>query len=233
MGARSITPIIIIQARMNSKRLPGKVMMDWCGKPMLSWILERLEDCKASKNIIVATSKDPVNHPIREFCKRNRFGCYSGEENNVLKRFVDAAEVYKSDVVIRLTGDNPFVNHELVDHVYSSFEKYYPRFDYVSNVDHQSTPIGLYVEIIKLSALKDALSEATADELEHVTLKIRNNKKKHRTLNVSSPFPVTNFSFTVDLPTDRSRLLPVFDHLRSNSENFSLDNIRCFLETVE
>ena len=109
--------VAIIQARMNSKRLPGKVLLQVEGKKMLELMIERVKFSKYANKIIVATSKNDSDNPIALFCKINKIDCYRGSELDVLDRIYNCATVYKANHVVRLTADDPLQEPEVMDQV--------------------------------------------------------------------------------------------------------------------
>ena len=121
MNLSSNTVVTIIQARMNSSRLPGKVMFDWNGAPMLQRLIERVKSSKKSDKLIVATSDTKADDVIEILCNRVGTECFRGSESHVLQRFVKTAQASDASVVVRLTGDNPFVHCELVDYAVTEF----------------------------------------------------------------------------------------------------------------
>jgi len=106
---------IVIQARMGSKRLPGKVLMNFCGKPMLLFQIELLKKFYLNVEIVVATSSNPLDDEIETFCNRNKINCYRGSEENVFDRFCCISEKFGFEHIIRLTGDNPLPNYKIIN----------------------------------------------------------------------------------------------------------------------
>ena len=142
MSSPSVPVVTIIQARMNSSRLPGKVMLDWHGAPMLQRLIERVSSSSKSDGVVVATSDTLADEVIETFCQRIGVDCFRGSENHVLQRFVKTAQAFNASIVVRLTCDNPFVHSELVDYAVAEFLKQYPEIDYVSNTDSRAFLMG-------------------------------------------------------------------------------------------
>ena len=113
--------LIVIQARMNSSQLPGKIMYDFAGAPMLQRLIEKVLPSTKVDGLIVATSTNEKDDIVEKFCKENNFDVFRGSEKNVLSRFISIGLKYNADIIIRLTGDNPFVNAELVDFMTNKF----------------------------------------------------------------------------------------------------------------
>lgn len=112
---KQIKTVAIVQARMNSTRLPGKVLMNLCGKPMLWHIVNRLKQCKGLDDIVVATSINKSDNQIIEFAKRYKIESFRGSEEDVLKRYIDAAERLQADYIVRITADAPLIEPEDID----------------------------------------------------------------------------------------------------------------------
>ena len=140
--------VAIVQARMGSTRFPNKVMKPINGIPMIELLLTRLSRSQAIDQIVLATSVDPRNQPLIEHVSQLGFACEQGSENDVLERFVQAAEKHQADVVVRITGDCPLVDPELVDECIHHFHE--ESVDYLSNVDPPTFPDGLDIEVLAL-----------------------------------------------------------------------------------
>jgi glutamate-1-semialdehyde 2,1-aminomutase len=180
--------VAIVQARMGSRRLPGKVMKRIVEKPVIEILLERLDMSTEIDQIVVATSLDPKNIELKNHVTSLGFGCHMGSEDDVLGRVYDAAKSFHADIVIRITGDCPFVDPGLVDSIVREFKS--SSADYVANINPPTYPDGLDVEVFSFSALEKAHKEATTDfDKEHVTPFIRS----------SDLFKISNFEFEKDL----------------------------------
>ena len=165
--------VAIIQARMGSTRLPDKVLKPICGLPMIAILLARLSRSFEINQIVVATSTDPRNLPLVECVTQLGYACEQGSENDVLDRYVMAALKHHADVVVRITGDCPLIDPDLVDATIRKFKQ--GDFDYVSNSYPPSYPDGLDVEVCSIVALKRALEESVKPfDREHVTPYLRN-----------------------------------------------------------
>ena len=164
--------VAIVQARMNSIRLPNKVMKPIGSIPMIEILLKRLSKSKLIDQIVLATSTDKKNRPLVKKVEQLGFTCIQGSELDVLDRYIKAAEQCKADVIIRITGDCPLVDPSLVDECIRRFKK--TKVDYYSNISPPTFPDGLDIEVIKYSALKKAAQETTKIyHREHVTLYLR------------------------------------------------------------
>lgn len=160
--------VAIIQARMTSSRLPGKVMMPIGDKPLIAMMLERVKRSKFINEIVVATPRDDKCDELHELCRSMDVSVFSGDEHDVLSRFVGAARTHNADVVVRLCSDCPFIDTALIDHVIQTFLDH--DYDYVNNVGARSYPDGLDVEVFKAEALYRTDIEAKHPKhREHVT----------------------------------------------------------------
>ncbi len=145
---------IIVQARMGSQRLPGKVLYSVAGKPMLQYLLERLEHCRGVDKVVVATSSDQSDDPVFKFCRQYGATCYRGSLLNVAARFKELLDIYQFDTFVRISGDSPFLDPKLIELGLEIFCR--DNFDLVTNVMPRSYPKGQSVEIVRGAALKAA-----------------------------------------------------------------------------
>ena len=156
--------LCIVQARMGSSRLPGKVLKLINNQPVLGHIINRLKRVAKIEQIVVATSDLDIDTPIAEFCNTNAIACYRGSESDVLQRFYDAATKYQGDVIIRITGDCPLIDAEIIEAMLSEYDT---QTDYFSNCHPRRTvPVGLDTEIFSYAALSRLINE-TKDTYDH------------------------------------------------------------------
>lgn len=164
----------IIQARMKSTRLPEKILLPIpisLGKPLLSWILDELKDTKYIFDIIVATSVNKENDILVSYCESNGVGCFRGDEENVLSRYVSIVKQKKYDCIVRLTADNPIVDIAILDETIGYH--FSEGNDYTKS---EGLPVGMNFEVISPSCLLDVeRHEVTEADKEHVTLFIKNS----------------------------------------------------------
>jgi len=177
----------IIQARMSSKRLPGKVMRDICGKTMLERVLSRAQQAHSLSQVIIATTTDPSDDPIAEFCQKIGCECFRGSLHDVLDRFYQAAKHYQADVVVRFTADCPLLDPELIDLTVQSFLQ--ANADFAANrlppPFKRTYPIGLDTEVCSFAALERAWKEAEqVYEREHVMPYLYDQEGRFKVLRV-------------------------------------------------
>ena len=168
--------IAIIQARMGSTRLPGKVMKLVNGVPLIELLLHRLSKSKEIDEVVLAAPKGSLNNPLTSHVKSLGYKVYQGSENDVLDRYYQVALQQKATIVVRITGDCPLIDPKVVDTVVKAFKL--NNVDYVCNIEPPTYPDGLDVEVFSFSALKTAWKEAeTFGDREHVTQYIRKSGK--------------------------------------------------------
>ncbi len=216
--------IAIIQARVGSTRFPNKVMQLILGKPMIEVLLTRLNQSKQIDKIIVATSDDTRNDELEKHVRKIGYDVYRGSENDVLDRYYHAAKEYKPDAIVRITGDCPLIDSEVVDSVIEAFK--IENVDYVSNVSPPTYPDGLDAEVFSFSALEASWSQTKNPfDREHVTPYIRGSKK-FSVHNIANENDYSSERWTVDEPEDFEVVTHIFDHFEGYT-NFSwLDVIK-------
>jgi len=193
--------LCIVQARMGSTRLPGKVLKEVGGVPLLSNELLRLRLAKTLGKIVVATGSNPENDAIEALCNKIGVDCFRGSEEDVLKRFASCVEAYPEyDTVVRITGDCPLIDSKIVDKTVTFFSS--GGFAYASNVAPATFPDGMDVEVFSRSVLLQTEKEALRpSEREHVTLYIRENGK-FKTGNLANEKEYSAVRLTVDNQED-------------------------------
>ena len=205
--------VAIVQARMGSTRLPKKVMKPICGTPMIGLLLARLSKAETVDQIVVATSTDLVNEPLVKYTESLGYACEQGSENDVLSRFVQVMDRHAADVIVRITGDCPLVDPELVDQCVTAFLE--SNVDYFSNVGPPTYPDGLDIEVVKASALQKANTETRSDfDREHVTPYVRESECfTHKSL--CHDQDLSGLRWTVDDPDDFKVIEQVYQHFSS------------------
>ncbi|MDE0540079.1 MAG: aminotransferase class III-fold pyridoxal phosphate-dependent enzyme [Rhodospirillales bacterium] len=205
--------IAIIQARMQSTRLPGKVMADLGGRPMIAWTLSAARRIRGLDTVVVATSDNTADDGIATWCEANHASCYRGPRDDVLERFHRVAVAEDADVIMRLTADCPFLDPHICELVLGLFDE--SGVDYASNIDPPTWPDGLDCEVFSRSALQSAAKNARAPaDREHVTPYIRNRRNLFRMANVRCPIPgLHRLRWTVDEAADLAFARDVADRL--------------------
>jgi spore coat polysaccharide biosynthesis protein SpsF len=217
---------IYVQARMGSTRLPGKVLMPVLGKPLLSYLVERLRKVTEADAIAILTTTQKEDDLIVNVCKELDVLCYRGPEDDVLQRYYQVAKKRRPDTVVRITADCPLMDPAIVDEVINTFRSEWPQWDYISNSFESTFPRGMDVEVFSFAALeKAALNATTAAEHEHVTPYIYGHRELFRMRNVSCNTNLSNLRLTVDTPEDFHLIKLIFEHLYPENSNFRLRDI--------
>jgi spore coat polysaccharide biosynthesis protein SpsF len=220
--------VATIEARMTSSRLPGKVLLQAAGKPMLEHLVNRLRAVSSLDGIVLATTISSADDALVEFSKRVGIDCYRGSENDVLSRVIDAADSVGADVVVEITGDCPIIDPQIVEQTIRMFKA--NQVDYVSNAHIRTYPDGMDTQVFRLETLKRS-AEMTDDVLdhEHVTLHIRNHAEIFSHMHLLSP-PETHWpelGLTLDEPKDYELLKRIIEHFEQGERLFScLDVVR-------
>lgn len=202
----------IIQARMDSKRLPGKVLKIINKKPLLWHIISSLENCKNLGKIIIATSDAHTDDPIVDFSKQFNIECYRGSLNYVANRMHDAAKYYKIDTFVRVCGDSPLIDHHLVDQAIEIYQS--QKCDLVTNVFPRTFPKGQTIEVISTSALKRALEIGTNEnEQEHMTQFFYNNHELFKIVSFTNSDDLSQIQLSVDTEEDFRLCSEILDKL--------------------
>lgn len=221
--------IAIIQARMTSSRLPGKATLKLAGKTVTEHVVERVKQSKLVDEVFVATPMDSEELPLINLLSGKNIRVFCGSTNDVLDRFYQLAKVIKPENVVRITGDCPAIDPEIIDQVIEKHLK--TGADYTSNTIIETFPDGLDVEVFKFSVLKEAWQNASLQsEREHVTLYIRNNKNKYKMENLSSPTNLSNKRWTIDEQRDYEFLLNIFENIYPTNQNFRMKDVLEYLK---
>ncbi|NLD98187.1 MAG: NTP transferase domain-containing protein [Synergistaceae bacterium] len=211
--------VIIVQARMGSSRLPGKVLLSAAGKSLLEIELGRLQQCRLPDTLCVATTNRPQDGAIEELCRKLELPCYQGSEDDVLGRYYEAAKYMQADEIVRVTADCPLIDPEILDSVVRRRRE--TGADYASNTLKRTFPRGLDVECFSFTALASAYSEAKLPwEREHVTPFINSRPKRFILTNLESEKDESGYRWTVDTPEDFQLLSLVLDRFSHDLSGF-------------
>ncbi|MFA5059076.1 MAG: glycosyltransferase family protein [Candidatus Omnitrophota bacterium] len=216
----------VIEARMTSSRLPGKVLKLLGDKPALELLVERLKYSKYLNGIIIAATINKTDDPIELLAKKIGVKCYRGSEDDVLLRVVEAAEKNNVDIIVEVTGDCPLIDHRIVD---KTIEVYLQgEYDYVSNCVQQSYPLGMDVQVFPARKLRE-IEQKTSDpkDREHVSLYFYEKPGRFNIKNIESGLKESekNIRLTLDTADDWRLLNEVVRRLYSKDPNFSLEDI--------
>lgn len=221
----------IIQARLDSSRLPGKVLLNLpinSNETILSRIVNRLKNLDNDLPII-ATSNEPSDDLIERFAVNNKTQIFRGSKDNVLQRYIAASDAYNLDIIIRITGDNPIVLIELFENAIQNHIN--SNVEYSRNI---GLPVGTSFEIINVNTLKKCYNQTTSiEDLEHVTLFIKNRLNEFNVLEndfSKYQFEESNVRLTVDYPSDYAFMNILFQNDIINSNNYNFQDIKSIIE---
>jgi spore coat polysaccharide biosynthesis protein SpsF len=198
---------------MGSKRLPGKVLKDLAGEPMLGRVLSRSKRATSIDHIVVATSTSKGDDAVSNWCAASGWDCYRGDEEDVLDRYYRAAIEYQASVVVRITADNPLLDAEIIDRVIDEFYTHAP-LDFATNRLPPCTfPLGTEIDVLIFEALARAWREEDNSTLrEHVTPYIYRHPERFRLWNVVDAVDRSWMRWTVDTPQDLAFARRVYEH---------------------
>lgn len=220
-----------IQVRLGSSRLPGKVMKEICGQPVIGHLLDRLERCRYLDDIGVATSELPENDLIYDYCLSRNMPCFRGSEEDVLSRLLGSLQSLNADIGVVVFGDCPLIDPVIVDEMISAFKED-STLDFLGNDLKTTYPPGMDVEVFKTSTLKDSHQRATDPAIrEHGTLFIRMNPSIYNLKNIEAPTGLNRPDILLGLDTvEDFELITAVLSFVSTSDNFSLKDIIEFLD---
>lgn len=216
--------VLIVQARMGSTRLPGKVMLPLGGAPMLQRLLERMAEVHAADEVVVAISWAQGDDVLAQFCTSWGVRCFRGSEADVLARYEGAARETSADLVIRVTADCPLLDPILVDRMVDFHRS--GGFDFSSNMLPPTWPYGMAVEVMSGSALIEAASEARdPSEREHVTPFIYRRPERYKVGNLPAATDLSGHRWTVDVPEDYELVRLLFEEVQPLHPGFTIEQL--------
>ncbi|MHB1327503.1 MAG: cytidylyltransferase domain-containing protein [Gemmatimonadales bacterium] len=210
-----MTVVAIVQARMTSSRLPGKVLMDLAGKPMLERVVRRAAAARRVDAVWVACTTGPADDPIARWCEVNAVPVLRGSESDVLGRFVATAAASGAATIVRLTADCPLLDPDVIDRTIAALDDPAGSYDYAANVLDRSYPRGLDTEVFTREALErmDALGSSAAAR-EHVTIPVRlESPAAFRVRSVRAADDASDLRWTVDTADDLAFVRRVYEAL--------------------
>ena len=205
--------IAIIQGRMSSSRLPGKILKDIGGEPMLIRVVERVRRAQSVDQVVIATTDDPSDDPVETLCKARGIPIYRGSLFDVLDRFYQAASLFQAETVIRVTADCPLIDPHEIDHVVQVFHE--QQVDFTANrlppPWKRTYPIGLDTEVCKFEALERAWREAKdAHHREHVMPYLYETPGRFKIVVLDHPIDYGDLRWTLDTPEDLEGLRLIY-----------------------
>ena len=223
--------VATIEARMTSSRLPGKVLMEACGKPMLQHMIERLQRVPSLDGIIVATTGNDTDAAIVELAESMDVGVFQGSEDDVLLRVLGAAREHDIDVIVEMTGDCPLIDPSLVEDCILGYQN--AEVDYVSNVLERTYPRGMDTQVFATEILADVANRTDdPEDYEHVSIYIYRHPEIYSLKNMPGPPELTDpeLGLTLDAPEDFELIRRIFEILYPDNPDFRLSDILSLLE---
>ena len=222
--------VAIIQARMGSTRLPGKVLLDLAGEPVLVRCVNRTGRAQILDEVVVATTVQPADDAIVRLCAERGWPCFRGSEEDVLDRYYRAAVAHQADIVVRITSDCPLIEPQVVDRVVREFLEQQPAVDYACNVLPRRTfPRGLDTEVMSFDVLEQARHEdLNPAGREHVTPYIQYNPDLFRICGIMNEVDFSHMRWTVDTPEDLAFVRHIYEHF--GHDRFSWHEVLTLLE---
>lgn len=242
--------VAIIQARMGSSRLPGKVLLDIAGEPMLAWVVNRTRQATLVNSVVVATTTEPDDDPVAEFCQARGFAVHRGSLHDVLDRYYQAARTHNADIIVRITADCPLIDPALIDKTVRAFLGHttpadqhlgktvqndgapFP-FDFAANrlppPWGRTYPIGLDTEVCSMQALQIAWQHAAQPyQREHVMPYLYEERARFRCLLVNHSENYGALRWTVDTPEDLELVRQIFARFPGRDDFSWLDILDLF-----
>ena len=211
--------LCIIQSRMNSARLPGKALMDICGKPLLGRVIDRVKSAEKVTKVIVATSVKVDDNSIEDYCKKTDTECFRGNLNNVANRLLQLVLNEEVDSFVRVSGDSPLIPPSIIDSAINHFKN--NDYDLVTNIYPRSYPKGFSVEVMSTeSFLKMNKEDLTQEHKEHVTKKYYETPNKYKIFNFMSPKNYSQFNFCIDTIDDLDKMNSFFVSEKDNHDDW-------------
>lgn len=221
--------VVVVQARLGSTRLPGKVLLDLGGKPVIERVVERCRRIPGVAEVVLAVPEGPADAPLAEAGRKLGVRVHQGSEDDVLDRFYHAAKAAGADVVVRVTADCPLLDPELSGRVVDLVRS--GKADYGCNFFPPCYPDGLDTEAFRFSALEAAWKEARLPiEREHVTPFIRTRPERFRQASIRQDKDLSALRWTLDEPRDLEFLRSLYERLNGRSDTAGLDDIMKILE---
>lgn len=224
--------VCLVQARVGSTRLPGKILKEICGKTILHHEIDRLKKCKEIDEIVIATTDKEDDDKIVNEAKKLSVKYFRGSENDVLSRFYYAAKENNADIIVRVTSDCPCIDFEILDKMLIYFKDKYKekQVDYLSNTIKRTYPRGYDIEIFTFSALEKSYINAKKEyEREHVTPYIYDKTNNFLKLSFENTEDYSKYRVTLDTIEDFIVIKNIFENLYYKNPYFKLNDVVQYL----
>ena len=224
--------VCLVQARVGSTRLPGKILKEICGKTILYHEIDRLKKCKEIDEIVIATTDKEDDDKIVNEAKKLSVKYFRGSENDVLSRFYYSAKENNADIIVRVTSDCPCIDFEILDKMLIYFKDKYKekQIDYLSNTINRTYPRGYDIEIFTFSALEKSYINAEKEyEREHVTPYIYDKTNNFLKLSFENKEDYSEYRVTLDTIEDFIVIKNIFENLYYKNPYFKLNDVVQYL----
>lgn len=223
---------VIIQARLGSTRLPGKVAREICGRPMLAWVVERARRIEGVDRTVVAIPDRASDDPLARLVRRLPGAeLHRGPEEDVLRRYLEAARAVRAETIVRVTSDCPLLCPSVSSRVVAEFAGHRGSCDYAANTLDRTYPRGLDTEVLSIDALERAHRDArTPAEREHVTLHLVRRPDRFRLRSVTAATDHSDLRWTVDTEADLDLVTRIYEALQPGRPDFDYPEILACLE---
>lgn len=218
-------PSVIIQARMGSERLPGKVLMQLGEKRVLDHLIDRVSRAVGIGRIIIATTDLEPDDAIAGFAMNRKVGLFRGDSSDVLLRYVEAAVADSSQAIVRITGDCPLIDPAVIDAVVGAWWNMGDPFDYGGNTLERTFPDGMDTEVLTLETLERLSDQSRGADREHVTSALIRDPEPYRCVNVALDRFLADIRMTVDTDEDLAKLRWVVREATARHPDFSLEDL--------
>jgi len=224
LNNNNLTFPVIIQARLSSERLPNKVLEKINGKPLIEYLINRINTTFKRNRILLATSNEKNDDPLIDFCKKNKVRYFRGSLNNVAKRLYDAANELNAKSFVRISGDSPLIDSEIILKGIKYFQK--GNYDLVTNIFPRSYPVGQSVEIIKTNSLELILSrKMNSSEKEHVTKYFYDHSNEFNVFNFLNDEDLSDYRLVVDTKLDFNKMKKIINKMVYPHTKYSMNEI--------
>lgn len=222
----------VVQARMSSKRLPGKVLRIAKGKPLLQYVIERLARSVNLNGIIVATSTSEKDAPIAAYCREKKIICFRGPLDDVAARFLGVVRLYHLDAFVRICADSPYIDSDIVDHAISVFQT--GPYDIVTNVFKRTFPKGESVEVMRASSLVEHYLNMKAEgEVEHFPQYFYKKAERFKIFNLEARnINHSKANLSIDTQGDFTRFISVLDRMTKPHVDYDWEEVVKIYKTL-
>jgi spore coat polysaccharide biosynthesis protein SpsF len=215
---------------MGSTRFPGKILKRVMDKPLLEYQIERLKNVKNVDDVVIATTINQIDQPVKDLCEKLHCSYFRGSENDVLLRHYKAAVKFKAECIVRVNADCPLIDPSVIEEIVEYYHSNHNEFDYVSNILEKSYPIGLHTEVFSMEALTIANRNSDSSvEREHVTPYIYRNSDLFRLFSYKIKEDFSHYRWTVDYPQDLELVRKIIKGIYPVKPNFNMYDILSFL----